>query len=152
MSQAQTPYSPPLAPVRDPAEPEVPKPAAIWWAAACLWTSAAIVVLTTSTGLAGGRVRAEMAQVVATALVSAGLLALVALLLNGRRSWARWLYLVIYALGIGSLALAIALAPRVFLSQLGIGQAILLVQAALQSAALILMFTPAAGRWLRSKR
>jgi peptidoglycan/LPS O-acetylase OafA/YrhL len=152
MSQAQTPYSPPLAPVRDPAEPEVPKPPAIWWAVLCLWMSTAVVVLSASYGFASTRAGGQTAQAIATVLIGTGILALVALLLNARRGWVRWLFVVVYVLGVGGLVAGLALAPREFLARSSFAHVITIVQVVLQTAALVMMFTPAAGRWLRSRR
>jgi hypothetical protein len=153
MSQAQTPYSPPLAPVSDPPEPEVPKPPAIWRATRCLLISATIVVLAAAFAVAGvSGSRAGVLLLIAVNLASVGFLALIVWKLNAGRNWARWLFLVLYVLGTVMFAGGLALTPQAFLSLPRLDQAAALVQFALQGAALAFMFTPAAGHWLRSKR
>jgi hypothetical protein len=152
MPPAPTPYSPPLAPVRDPAETEVPKPPAVGWAVRCLWISCGVLVLSTGIALAGIAGPRNMVPLLLTSLFSLGVLVLVALLLNARRGWPRWLYLVVYLLGAASLVAGGLLAPRVFFAMPALDQVTLTAQFGLQTAALVLMFTPAAGRWLRSKR
>jgi hypothetical protein len=152
MAQAQTPYSPPLAPVRDPIEPEVPKPPAIRRAVVCLYVSAAIVVLTAVYRLAGGEAGGETGRAIASVLIATSVLVLVALLLNARRGWVRWLFVVVYVMAIGGVVAGFLLAPQALLARPDLSHAIMLTQVALQTAALVLMFTPAAGRWLRSRR
>ena len=153
MSQPHTPYSPPLARVSDPEEPEIPKPPAIGRAARCLWISAAVVVVTSGLALAGvSGPRDAVVPLIAISLFSIGLLALVAWQLNAGRGWVRWLFLVLFVLGSGMFALGLVLTPQAYLAMPRLDMAAALLQFGLQTAALILMFTPAAARWLKSAR
>ena len=151
MSPTQTPYSPPLAPVRDPAEPELPKPPAIARAAICLWISAAIVVLVTAFALAGSDLRQALPAILIS-LFTFGLLVLVALKINAGRGWVRWLFLVLWLLGSAMFVVGLVMAPQAFLALPKLDQAVALVQFTLQTAALVFMFLPASGNWLRSRR
>ena len=152
MSPTQTPYSPPLARVSDPHEPEIPKPRAIGHAARCLWISVAVVVVTSGLALAGVSGPRDAVPLIAISLFSIGLLALVAWGLNAGRGWVRWLFLVLFLLGSGMFVVGIVFAPQAYLAMPRLDQATALVQFGLQTAALILMFTPAAGRWLKNRR
>ena len=154
MSQAQTPYSPPLAPVRDPVEPDLPKPAAISRAAICLGISAAVVVVTTGITLANWVKSAPLLTAMHIVVISAfsiGLLALIAWKLNAGRGWARWFFLVLYVLGTVVFVAGLFAPEPDFPSAPIHEQVSAAVQFGLQTAALIFMFTPAAGRWLQSR-
>ena len=153
MSPTQSPYTPPAAPVADPAEPEVPKPPAIWWAVKCLWISIAVMVIATVLAVAGvsGSREAIVATIV-TSGISGGLLVLVAVALNARRNWSRWVFLVLFILGSAVFALGLALAPQAYAAMPRLDQISALVQFALQTAALVFMFLPASGDWLRTRR
>jgi hypothetical protein len=153
MAQAQTPYSPPVARVSDPAEAEVPKPAAISRAAWCLWISAAVVVLSmgfTAAGMSGEG--GQRMLVITVSSISAGLLALVAWLLNAGHGWIRWLFLALFVLGSGMFAVGVVTAPKEYLALPLTDQISMVVQFGLQTAALIFMFTPAAWHWLASRK
>jgi len=75
------------------------------------------------------------------------LLAWVAEKIRGGRSWARWLFLVVYVLGSLSVAAVAVLAPQLFLSQPMLLRGSGVVQFALQTIALVLMFSPTSRHW-----
>ena len=149
MSSTQTPYSPPAARVADPAEPEYPKPPSIGRAAKCLWISAALVILVTILAVAGISAPVDAVAAFATNLITTGLLVLIAVKLNAGRNWARWLFLILFLLGSGMFAVGLVFSPQAFLSLPTLIQLEAVVQFALQITALVFMFLPASGRWLR---
>jgi len=82
--------------------------------------------------------------------VTAGLLVLVAAKVAARRGWARWLFLVFWIFGSMSGIAVIVLAPRAFLAWPHTVQVIAILQFAIQTAALLMLFTRASREWFRA--
>ena len=128
------------------------KPKSVQWAVVCLWVSVGLVsVLTVDSwvGLVG--IPRGIASTV-TNLLTLALLALVAIKLGAGRGWARWLFAVVYVLGSLMFVVSLLLAPQVFRSLPTVLQGSGIVQFALQTAALVLMFTEASRQWFKAKR
>ncbi len=75
--------------------------------------------------------------------------------LNRRKSrrgahWARWLFVVIYALGSAGFSVLFIVMPQEFLSLPIVMQACGLIQVVLQTCALILMFSRASRQWFNA--
>ena len=145
-------YAPPTARVSDPPEEPLSKPTSLRLAVRCLWLSAAVALVFSVLQIVGDVPTASLAADVATNLITAAVLALVAAKSNSRRGWARWLLAAIFALAALMLTVVAYRLPEVFLllpEQMG---ATGLIQIALQTVALGLMFTPASNRWFAAGR
>ena len=139
---SETPYAPPTARVADPDAPRPPKPTSVRRAAVCLWISVAVTVVS-----AVFHASILTSADVVTLAITAGLLALVAAKVSAGRSWARWLFLVVWILGALSGVAVVVLAPQAFLAWPGTVQAIAVLQFAIQTSALVLLFTRASREW-----
>ena len=118
-------------------------------AAALLWASAALVLVSILAGLLDPDGAANLPDAVAD-LVSLGLLALVAWKLPQGRDWARWVLAIVVALGVLSVVTSILVFPDVWQAMSGVLRAYTIIQTALQVTALGLAFTPGAKAWFRS--
>lgn len=144
---SQTPYAPPTARVSDPPEVRGPIPASVRRAAQFLWVS---VVLSAALGglyFVGAVPSANFLVDAVTAVVTAAVIALIAAKVSAGRNWARWLFVVIYILGSVMFGVLVVLMPQAFLSLPGLLQVSALVQFALQTSALVLMFTRPSRQW-----
>jgi hypothetical protein len=139
---SETPYAPPTARVADPQAVRPPKPVSIHRAVICLWVSAAGTVVSAAFHAS----ILTIADVVVLA-ITAGLLALVAAKVSAGRSWARWLFLVVWALGSLSGMAMVVLMPQAFRAWPSTVQAIAILQFVIQTAALALLFTRASREW-----
>jgi hypothetical protein len=125
------------------------RPPAVRRASICLWISAGLALLVTAaevTGLAqvpGGTVVNGL-----TGVLTAAVFALLAAKINSGRNWARWTYVFIYV--IGALGLVFVLKPALLQALPAIIQANMVVQTALQTAALVLIFTRPARQWFKA--
>ena len=114
-----------------------------------LWISVGLVLfLTVAAFFAPLGIPHDLVTTV-TNLASAALLAWVAVKLDAGRAWAQWLFAAIYVLGLSTFVVSMLLSPETFRSLPILLQASGIVQLALQTAALVFMFTPASQRWLR---
>jgi len=147
---SQTPYAPPTARVSEPPEVLHPKPTSVRRAVVCLWISVALTAALTAFQLVGVVATAEIVQIAVTGVVTAGLLALIAAKLAAGRGWARWLFMALYVFGSLMFVISVLLVPQVFLSTPALLQASAVVQFALQTAALVLMFTHASRQWFKA--
>jgi hypothetical protein len=84
-------------------------------------------------------------------LVTAGLLGLIAVSISARRGWGRWLFAVIYVLGTLGFVMLVAITPETFRAFPMVLQANMVVQFALQTAALVLMFSSTSRQWFRAR-
>jgi hypothetical protein len=147
---SQTPYASPKARLSDPLELKQPKPTSLRRAITCLWISVALTVVLAGAHLIGALATPDVVQATVTAAIAAGLLALVAVKVNGGRGWARWLYVGVYAFGSLTFMAFIVLAPQAFLSMPMPDQVSAAVQFILQTVALFLMFTHASRQWFKA--
>lgn len=143
---SETPYAPPSARVADPEAQRPVRPVSVYRATLCLWVSAAVAVVSLIL----------LAKIVTTADVviagiSAALLALAAAKVGAGRQWARWLFVAIWILGSFSGMVMLALAPQAFLALPGTVQAIGILQYALQTGALVLLFTRPSREWFSAQ-
>lgn len=84
-------------------------------------------------------------------LVTAALLAWIAIKITQGVGWVRWLEVATYVLGILS-SLAFAVVTKEFFNSLPLLlQANIVVQFVLQTAGLILMFTSSSSRWFKAR-
>ena len=128
------------------------RPQTIRRAALCLWFSAALALLVTIAQVLGlvPLVGASRGTTATIGVLTAGLLVLIAVTVSARRGWGRWVFAVVYVLGnFGTVILVLAMSD-VFRALPMVFQANMVVQFVLQTAALILMFTGASGRWLKT--
>jgi hypothetical protein len=150
---AETPYAPPTARVGDPPEPgPTQKPATVRRGIACLWISVALNLVLVLLEIAGLTSSTELAVAVATTAFSVAILSLIAVKANAGRNWARWLFAVIFVLGMLAFGISIILAPAQFAALAVTEQISAIAQFAVQTAALVLLFLPASSDWFRSMR
>jgi hypothetical protein len=124
-------------------------PRGINLAAQFLYASAILVLVLTLVVWIGWLTFPLNGQVLVTNLLTAALLAFTANRIRKRKKWARWLFAAFYTIGTLLGIVAMLLSPELW--QLLAPAAILstLVQTALQTAALVLVFTPSANSWFR---
>ena len=142
----QTPYAPPTARVSDPPEPSK-RPLSVQRAATCLWASAGVTALLTILQGVGIVVTPNVGITVVTGCLTVALLGWIAEQIRAGRVWARWLFLVIYVLGLVAILSVAVFAPQLFLSQTPVLQTSSVVQLAVQTIALVLMFNPESRQW-----
>lgn len=133
--------------------PRASRPTAVNRASACLWISAAIVLLATGAQLLGWvpLAGATPGMTATIGLVTAGLLAVVAASISARHGWVRWLFIVLYVLGtLGGVAV-IVIAPEAFRAVPLILQLNTMAQFILQTAALVFMFHSTSRQWFAAK-
>ena len=151
----QTPYAPPTSKVTDPPEPQdlFAKPPQIRMAAVCLWISALLALLVTAAQVMRlvPTVGASIGATAVIGLLTASLLGVIARNISERRSWARWLFIVIYATGTPVSVAAIILAPAFFAALPAMLQANIVSQFVLQTLALILLFVSTSCQWFKSR-
>ena len=128
------------------------RPASIQRAAICLWISAGLALLVTLAQVTGfvQTAGASVGLTAVTGLGTAGLLALMAAKISVGRSWARWLFVVIYVLGSLTSAVLVLAAPAVFRALPTVLQVSMILQTLLQTAALVLIFTSTSRHWFKS--
>ena len=125
-------------------------PNSVRHAAMCLWASAGLAAALTVWQLVWQGAAAAIASVAATGIINAGLLALVAAKICGRRAWAWWLFVVLYVFGLFAFIVSAFVVPQEFRSLPTLLQASGVVQILLQMAALVLLFTSASLKWLKA--
>jgi len=139
---SETPYAPPGAKVADPEAPRPVRPISVYRAVVCLWVSAAVAIVSLIL-----HAKIVTTADVVIACISAALLALVAAKVGAGRRWARWLFVAVWILGSFSGMVMLALAPQAFLALPSTVQAIGVLQFALQTGALVLLFTRPSREW-----
>ena len=87
-----------------------------------------------------------------TNTITIALLALIAMKISSGRNWARWLFGFVYVLGTISFFITLILNPQMFKANHLVIQVSTVLQFAIQTAALILMFTYQSNQWFKSKR
>ena len=128
-------------------------PTSIRRTAFCLWVSAFLALLATLLQVTG--IVSSVASpgiTLAIGLLTAGLLALVAAKVNTGRGWARWLFLVLYVIGVPFAALIFLGAPQTFRALPALLQINVVAQSVLQTAAVAFMYTATSRAWFRSAR
>jgi hypothetical protein len=148
---SQTPYSPPAARVSDVPRLQQPKPPPVRRAVSCLWISVLITLMGTAWQLAGLEASADIVSAATTGVVTAGIVALVAAKIGAGRGWARWLFGVLYVVGLLLWAVSLVVSPEAFLALSPLEQASMVVQFALQTCAVVLLFTRASREWFKSQ-
>jgi hypothetical protein len=133
---------------------EFSQPQTIRRAALCLWISTALTLVVTAAQVLNlvPIEGATLGMTTAIGVLTAGLLALIAILINARRNWGRWLFAVIFILGTLSAIALIFTSPHVFLGLPKLLQANMVSQIALQTAALFLMFSSKSQQWFGTQR
>jgi hypothetical protein len=111
-----------------------------------LYASAVLIVLFMIASWLGWLNLPLSGAAIASGIVTMALLALTANRIANRRNWARWLFAVIYALGLLTI-----LSPSLWKLMSLSGVVTTLLQTALQTAALIFVFTTSANTWFRSR-
>lgn len=131
---------------------QVNKPQSIQRAVTCLWISAGLVALLTVVSWTGALGIPSGVGPTLTNLLTFLLLALVAIKVSAGRNWARWLFAIVYVLGSLMFVVSLLLAPQVFRSFPAVLQGSTVVQFALQTLALVLLFIGTSGQWFKSQR
>jgi hypothetical protein len=72
--------------------------------------------------------------------------------INAGRRWALWLFVVVYVIGSLGFAVQALVTPAVFGALPAILQVNTVVQFALQTTTLVLIFTSASRHWFKAKR
>ena len=126
------------------------KPKSVRRAVLCLWISVGLVLFLTVGAFFAPLGIPHDVVTTATNLASAALLAWVAVKLDAGRGWAQWLFAAVYVLGLSTFVVSMLLSPETFRSLSILLRASGIVQLALQTAALIFMFTPTSQQWLRT--
>ena len=125
-------------------------PPSIRRAVICLWISVLLTAALTALQLFGLTANANVVVTALTGVITAALLALVAAKVTTRRGWARWLFVVLYILGSFTFIVSVLLAPKMFLSLPVLLQTSGVVQFALQTASLVLMFASTSRQWFKA--
>jgi hypothetical protein len=127
------------------------KPKTVHLAVVCLAissTCAALLAVALGTGLLHPPSGASnFANVLGVAI-----LALATWKIAAGRGWARWLFVIVYALGVLAGGIMFLVRPEPFLAWSMAMVASSLIQTALQTAALAFLFTPSSREWFRSRR
>ena len=135
-----------------PNEPSNHPPASVRRAVLCIWISIALVVLLSVGSVLGVADIPSNVATLVTSVLTACLLALVAVKVSAGKGWARWLYAALFVFGsAGFVALAL-LVPEVFNVLPMALKASGFVQFALQGAAFALMFTQASRQWFGANK
>jgi FtsH-binding integral membrane protein len=117
----------------------------------CLWASvaiAAMLAVAVWTNLLGVT---STASLTVNNLLTLALLLWIAVKISAGRGWARWLFAVVYALG-ALMTLYLALfVPHSFSSMPLLLQVTGLLQLALQTTAMVLIFSPPARQWFKAQ-
>ncbi|HYG54903.1 MAG TPA: hypothetical protein VD965_06370 [Burkholderiales bacterium] len=125
-------------------------PGTISRAVTCLWIAAGLAALLTTLQIVGVMATESVTLTAITGVLTVTLLALVAWKIGEARAWARWLFVLLYALGAGvSVAGALAM-PKFFLALPPVSQGSIVLQFVLQTAALVLLFTKPSRDWFRA--
>jgi hypothetical protein len=129
-----------------------PPPASLRAAIVCLWLSVAIVAALTLASWANILGLPNTPSLTVNNLLTLALLVLIAIKITAQRGWARWLFAVVYVLGsLATLYLAVFV-PQSFGNLPAMLQVTGLVQLALQTAAMVLIFVPPSRRWFKAAR
>ena len=132
--------------------PNRTKPISLKRAVACVWVSVGLVAILTVISWLGLLDIPSGVGVTITNTITAGLLVFVSVKLGSGRNWARWLFTVVYALGSLVMILSLILASQIYFSSPAVLQVSGIVQLILQTAALVLVFTPTSGEWFRAQK
>jgi hypothetical protein len=128
------------------------QPTALRAAVVCLWLSVGIVALLTLASWASVLGLSNTPSLTVNNLLTLALLVLIALKIDAGRGWARWLFAAVYVLGtLMTLYLALFV-PQSFRSMPVTLQITGLVQLALQSAAMVLIFIQPSRQWFKAQR
>jgi hypothetical protein len=115
-----------------------------------LWISAAITGLLTALHLFGVMPTSDLGATVAIGLTTFALMGFIAEKIRAGRGWARWLFLVLYVVGLFGFIVSALFAPQGFFSQPVVLQGSAVAQLALQTAALVLLFSRDSREWFRT--
>ena len=123
------------------------RPGAVRAAVVCLWISVGLALAITAAQVARLLPAADVEMTALIGLASAGLLALIAAMIGAGRGWARWLFAVVYAIGALATVATMLAVPQLYLAMPTLLQVSTAAQFALQTVALVLIFTGASLRW-----
>jgi hypothetical protein len=127
-------------------------PRSVRAALVCLWLSTAILALLTAAAWVNLLGLPNSASITVNNLLTLAFMLLVIAKLAAGRGWARWVFAAVYCLGSAVTLYLSIFEPQVFRNQAFAVQVTGLVQLALQTAALVLLFLPASQQWFRSQR
>jgi hypothetical protein len=121
-------------------------------AIACLWASAALVLLLTAASWLEVRGLPRGLQVTVVNLLTFACLGFVAEKIRSGRRWAVWLFVVIYAIGSFFSLISLVLVPRLFGALPTLSKLTTITQFALQTVALVLLLTGPSKEWFHAQR
>jgi len=129
--------------------PQEDCPRSVILAERLLWLSAAIAVFFTLAGYVGFLQITTPGKTVISNFITVAFLVLCANKIGAGRNWARWLVLVVFALGSLTLPLVLIFAPQILRSMPVLLVVVGLLQFAIQLTALVLAFIPSSKSWFR---
>jgi hypothetical protein len=127
-------------------------PAPMRAAIICLWLSVAIVAVLTLASWANLLGLPNTSSLTVNNLLTLALLVLIALKITAQRGWARWLFAVVYGLGSLATLYLVVFVPQSFRNLPAMLQVTGLLQLALQTAAMVLIFVQPSRLWFKAQR
>jgi amino acid transporter len=127
-------------------------PAPMRAAIVCLWLSVAIVAVLTLASWANLLGLPNTPSLTVNNLLTLALLVLIAIKITAQRGWARWLFAVVYVLGSLATLYLVVFVPQSFRNLPAMLQVTGLVQLALQTAAMVLIFVQPSRLWFKAQR
>src|SRR6266498_1475560 len=127
-------------------------PQSVRIAIACLWASAALVLLMIAASWLGVGGLPRGLKVTVTNLLTFAFLGFVAAGIGSGRRWAFWLFVVIYVVGSLFALIGLVLVPRLFSALPTLSKLSAITQFALQMVALVLLFTGTSKEWFHAQR
>jgi hypothetical protein len=126
-------------------------PVSVKRAMALLWISVALLGAFVTAQAAGFFLHtANSAQDISANILTAGILAFLALKMRMRRNWARLAFLFLYAAGMLLVVTSFVVTPRMFFLMPTVSAVAAIVQLMIQSAAVVLLFVPSTRRWFKT--
>ena len=146
-----SPYAPPAATVSDPAQARGPVPASLRRAAQLLWVSIALTVVLMTLYFTGVVKSVNLSAELATTFITVLLMVPIALMVRAGIGWVRWAFAVMFAFGTVMFALLVIITPAVFTSLSVVQQISALIQFAVQTWAVVLMFVRTSREWFAAR-
>jgi hypothetical protein len=129
-----------------------PPPGSMRAAIVCLWLSVAIVAVLTLASWANLLGLPNTPSLTVNNLLTLALLVLIAIKITAQRGWARWLFAVVYGLGSLATLYLVVFVPQSFRNLPAMLQVTGLLQLALQTAAMVLIFVQPSRLWFKAPR
>jgi hypothetical protein len=128
------------------------KPPTVQRAVVCLWMSACLTLLLALASWLGVREIPSGAGAAVTNILTFALLALLAIKVGNGQRWALWLFAFVYVFGALIFVASLVFMPNVFRSAPMLAKVSAIARFALQTAALVLLFTSTSRQWFKTRR